>query len=587
MYWFNCSVDHFQRSVFPDLKLITQKQMKDTLHQNALKALAEGSYGLAAKFWLDGYSLPRGFEELHKIYCRIDSLNEGSIDPDLCAILGLIALDNNEVFESDREKALEKCLDWATSGLQVDPDHYHCHRNAGSALYWLEDWDGALSYYERSCQLRSSPVLEIRIFRMLNRHSNSPDFSQLQPSVHSQSAMELYNAGVEIDYILTQYADMPEAESQRLTELKIHLYNQSYELYRAAVLTDQNDSLNYDPHTFAMCCNNLARELNFKQAYQEAITIVNEGIAQRKFMVILLNRMYIYMSAGMHENAIADGKELLREYSEEMDFVTLISTIDGVCLSHADIDQYSGMLYWADQGLELYQSVDPGDSVLQEEEVVRCVTNFYISKSKAMSMLGLEVNNSEDAEQADSLLENMPDNPSLMISRGETFAREKKWEKALECYDQVVHFGLEKGMARTVQVALYNRGYVLEAQMKDSEAALESFEQSIGHGNKDFWCYYWAVHSAYHLTENEKAVYYGTIAISLLAEQKEVKDDIAAELYEHIGTSLIDMGQYTEAVKNLEISLKLFYNRITEDNLKIAKAKAKEPTGFFRKFFGG
>ncbi len=559
--------------------------MKDTLHQNALNAVAEGNYALAAKFWLDGYALPHDLEELHELFYHINNLNEASVDPNLCAILGLIALDYNEIFESDREKALEKCLDWAISGLKIDPEHYHCYRNAGSALYWLEDWDAALRYYERSCQLRSAPVLEIRIFRIINRHSDYPDFSQLHPSADSQSAMELYNAGVEIDYVLKQYAEMSGAENQRLTELKIQFYTQSYQLFRAAVLTAQTNSLNYDPHTFAMCCNNLARELNFKGEYQDAVTIVNEGIAQSKFMVILLNRMYIYMSAGMPKSAIIDGEELLRAYSEEMDFITLISTIDVVCLSHSDIGQYQEMLYWADQGLEYYQSVNPGDPLLQDEEVVRCVTNFYISKSKAGSMLGLDVNNSVDSEQADSLLEAMPDNPSLMISRGETFLRDKQWEKALECYNQAVHFGLEKGMARSVQVALYNRGYVLEVHMKDSESALESFEQSIGHGNTDFWCYYWAVHSAYHLTENEKTVHYGTLAISMLPEQQEITDDIAAELYEHIGTSLIDIGHYTEAVKNLEISLGLFYNRITEDNLKIARANVKEPS-FFRKLFG-
>lgn len=559
--------------------------MKDTLHQHALKALAEGNYALAAKFWLDGYALPHDLDELHELFYHIDNLNEESVDPNLCAILGLIALDYNEIFESNREKALEKCLDWANGGLKIDPHHYHCCRNAGSALYWLEDWDGALQYYQRSCQLRSSPVLEIRIFRIINRHSDYPDFSQLRPSVDSQSAMELYNAGVEIDYVLKQYAGMSEVEHLRLTELKIEFYTQAYQLFRAVVLTEQTNSLNYDPHTFAMCCNNLARELNFKEAYQDAVTIVNEGITQSKFMVILLNRMYLYMCAGMPKNAIMDGEELLQEYVEEMDFITLISTIDGICLSHSDMGQYKEMLYWADQGLEYYQSVNPGDPILQDEEIVRCVTNFYISKSKAASMLGLDVDNSADSEQADSLLENMPDNPSLMISRGESFLRDKQWEKALECYNQAVHFGLEKGMARSVQVALYNRGYVLEVHMKDSESALESFEQSIGHGNTDFWCFYWAVHSAYHLTENEKTVHYGTRAISMLPEQQEITDDIVAELYEHIGTSLIDMGHYTEAVKNLEISLGLCYNRIAEDNLKIARANAKEP-GFFRKFFG-
>ncbi len=560
--------------------------MKDILHQKALRALSENNYCLAARLWVDGHSLPDDIQELRKIFYIIGNLNEAHPDPDLYAILGLMALDHNEVFEIDREKALVKCLDWSMDSVKLDPDHYLCNRNAGSALYWLEDWKGALSYYEKCVQLRSSPVLEIRIFRIRNRHNDSPDFSKLHLSADSPSAMENYNTGVEINAMLRQYPEMSAGEKQRLTDLKIQFYKQSYQLYRDAVIADEKDSLNYDPHTFAMCCNNLARELNFKEEYQEAINIINEGIVQSKFMVILLNRMDLYIHAGMPENAIADGKELLEDYSDEMDFITALKVIDGLCLSHSDIRKYQEMLYWADKGLELYQSADPGDPLLQDAEVVRCVTNFYISKSKAASALGLETNDSEDSEQNDALLETMPDNPSLMISRGESFLKDNQWEKALKCYRQAVIAGQEKGMERSVQVALYNTGYVLEAYMKDSSSALESFEQSIAQGNKDFWCFYWAVHSAYHLMENEKTVKYGQMAISLLPEQQGITDDIAAEIYEHVGTSLLDLGIYRDAVKNLEISLTLFYNPTAETNLKIAREKLAGP-GFFRKLFGG
>lgn len=559
--------------------------MKEILHQKAWEALNAGNYALAAKNWLDGYALPDNRAELKKIFRHITAINEQTPHPDLYAILGLIALDHNEIFDPNRETALTKCLDWSIAGAEIDPEHYHCNRNAGSALYWLNDRKGALKYYEISNRLRPSPVLQIRIFNIRQRNPEQPDFSELKISAETDSGMEAYNAGVEINRILGLNADMPETEKQRLTQLKTKCYERSYQLYKNAI-GGNGDVLNHDPHRFAMCCNNLAREMTIRGDYYEAIAIATEGITQSRFMFILLNRMDSYSHAQMPEKAIADAQVLLQEYAHEMEFITLIGVVDCLAFSYLDLKKYEEALYWADEGLKLYYETDPADTILQHEDITRCVTNFFIFKAKASAALGVQTDTAEDAMEADGLLESMPDNPSLMISRADAFMKEGNWQKALDCYDQAVHFGLEQNRERSVQVAFYNRGYIMEVHLKNSAAAMESFEQSMHYGNRDFWCFYWAVHTAYHLLENEKTVNYGTWALSVMPGQEGVTDDVAAEIYEHIGSAQLDLGNYDEAVKNLGQSLQLNELPHTRTNLNTARSHINKKGGFFRSFFG-
>lgn len=559
--------------------------MKENLHRQAWQAFTENDYALAAKYWLEGYSLPDDETELRKIFHAVNGQNEASADSDLCAILGMIALDYHPVFEPDHEQALTKCLDWSILGLEKDPSHYQCSRNAGSALYWLNDTNGALKYYLRSESISPSPVVQIRIFTLRNGGNGQPDFSELDISDFTDSAMEAYNAAVEINHILEGFPGMPEAQNQRLAALKVKLYEHAYLLYRSALVNSDGNVLNGDPHTFAMCCNNLARELIAQGNYQRSIDVASEGMQYSKFLYIILNRMSGYSHAGMPEKAKADGLWLLDEYAGEMDVLTLTGVIDTLCFSCMELGQYEEALEWADEGLGIYHQTNPANPVKQHEEMTRCVTNFFIHRAKAAAALGRETDTATGSEEADHLLEAMPDNPSLMISRADSFVRERQWEKALECYGHAVRFGLDKGLNRSVQVALYNKGCIYEAQLQDSRTALDSFEQSIRHGNRDFWCLYWAMRSAYRLTEDEKTIRYGNWSLSLLPGQEGVADDIVAEIYEYLGNSQLDQGNYEEAVKNLEQSLNLNFSQTASNNLQTARSHAGNKGGFFRRLF--
>ncbi|WP_313271112.1 hypothetical protein [Sphingobacterium sp.] len=119
------------------------------------------------------------------------------------------------------------------------------------------------------------------------------------------------------------------------------------------------------------------------------------------------------------------------------------------------------------------------------------------------------------------------------------------------------------------------------------EAAFDCFEQSVAMGYADFWCGYWATHCSYHLTENERPIFYANNAILALPQQEGVTDDVIAGLYEHLGSAQLDLELYTEAAQNYRESLRYHFNQMISDNLKIAEENIKnsDSNNFFSKLF--
>lgn len=560
--------------------------MREQIELQAKEALLQGNYALAAKNWIQGNCMPTDEDELKEIFEQVNKLNEASPSPDLCAILGLIALDNNDVFNANREEALIQCVQWSLLGIKIDPDHYNCNRHAGSALYWLDDWEAATKYYEKAAQLAPSPVLQIRLFNILNKGANEPDFSALKIQPGSDTAMEAYNAGVEINRLLEHHASMPAVQSERLTALKRACYVHAYKLYRGAVVEKNGDLLNYDPHTFSMCCNNSAKEAIMQGQYESAIAITTEGMDYSSFLYILQNRFGAHVEAGHIEDIIEDGTRLIDEYAEEMDLLTYFNIVDHICNACMELKSYEEALEWINLGLEVYYTLDPSDPFTQEQEVIRCFTNFFIYKAKAENALGIKHPHETTSENTDQLLEKMPDNPSILISRANTFIEAGNFEKAEECYQYAIHFASEKGMDRSVQVAFYNLGYMQIVHIQNTGHALESLEQSIAAGNQDFWCYYWVLHCAYHLSENDRTIHYAKLALQALVNQEGVTGDVIGEIYEHMGTAQLDMEQYDDAIENLEHALRYHEMKTARENLITAQANKKSSTGFLRKLFG-
>lgn len=91
-----------------------------------------------------------------------------------------------------------------------------------------------------------------------------------------------------------------------------------------------------------------------------------------------------------------------------------------------------------------------------------------------------------------------------------------------------------------------------------------------------------ALHCAYHLTENERTLDYGRLALHALAQQGEIDDSIVVEIHEHLGTAHLDMQQCEAAVNCYQAALAYRDNVLTRENLKLAQAEVKSSGGFFK-----
>lgn len=94
-----------------------------------------------------------------------------------------------------------------------------------------------------------------------------------------------------------------------------------------------------------------------------------------------------------------------------------------------------------------------------------------------------------------------------------------------------------------------------------------------------------ALHCAYHLTENERTLDHGRLALHALAQQAKVDDSIVAEIHEHLGTAHLYMQQYEAAVHCYQAALAYRDNTLTRENLKLAQAEVKSSGGFFKNCF--
>lgn len=547
--------------------------LKKILHQQALTAIVNKRFDIAAENWLEWYCLPENTEELQNLYSSLLPLAQESKDVYLYSILGFFLLDHSDILNIDREAALVLCVDFSHQGLKIDQDNYHCIRNAGSANFWLGNNKEAKYYYSLANVINASPVLQIRLFQIENSEIEIKDYSLLEITSDHQSAMECYNAAVELSALLNNDKTIDEFERVRLMYIRRHLYITAYTLYRNCIESHEQDKLNCDERTFAMCCNNLSQLLGAEGDFQKAIDVANEGIKRYPFMTIELTRFYHYVDTDSDENVIKEGRRLIDEYGDELDDISFMEVINGLCNSSMVLKNYKNALNWAEIGIQFYHSLDVTDPLTQNEHIIRCFTNFFINKAKSEEKLEIVKNTDCEAEDVDSVLEKIPDNPSILISRGNTFMEQGDFEASAKCYDAAIFFAKEKNVTRSIQVAFYNKGYLQEVFFNNSAEALQSFEQSISYNNNDFWCYYWATKSAYRIMDNQKTVYLGESALNLVKDEESgVAEDVIAELYEHIGTSYLDLKNYKEALKFLKKSVDLSQNINAEANLKIVKS---------------
>lgn len=518
---------------------------------NTEKALFEfnnGNFKAAADIWINGYCLPEDETTLHHIYdtCLTKA------DADAYALLGFLHLDHSDLFGHDRETALMQVVSWSKQGLAIDPGHHLCARHAGSALYWLEDYEGAKKYYELAISISPSVTLQIRLFKI----TGSKDYKQLKLDMTGFVAMDYYNAGVEINHIA--------GDDPYLNNLKYELYQRAYSLYEECLIRKTGNPLNDDPHTFAMCCNNLAIELMAKDDYAKAVICTNIGMEFSYFQALLENRFTAYEQSNQVEPAFEDAMKLFDDFEEGIYTSLYFRLMQAVCKYYKQVKNLQELTEWANTALESFMELDADQQ--SDPEILRYYSNIMMYKANAEVEAGVYDATQYEAAQDNTLMDH-PTDPTLIINRAMLFANEGNTEKALECYDQAIHFATQQDRKESLRVAYYNKGHLLITKLNDSESALAHFAQIQEIGLADFWSYYWCAHCCYNLQENDACLIFTDLAFSLLEQTPDVHKEIIAILYEYKATSLFDLEDYKAALENYRKSLEFEDNPAVRKNI--------------------
>lgn len=521
-----------------------------TNSEKALQAFKDSNFKEAANIWINGYCLPEDNATLRYIF----NICQGKADADIYALLGFIYLDHSEVFTIDRQAALLQVVSWSKQGLALDPQHYLCSRHAGSALYWLEDYEGARKYYEQAIAISPAPTLQVRLFKI----SGSDDYNKLQIDMNGIIAMEYYNAGVEINRITCMI------ENAYLNELKFQLYERAYTLYEDCLVKGSGHPLNHDEHTFAMCCNNLAIELTARDEYTRAISCLNTGMQFSYFQALLENRFYAYEANGQVEEAFGEAMKLFDDFEDGIYSLLYFRLVQTICKYYKQTGNDEELIEWANAALEGFMEL-PADEQ-GDPFILRYYSNIMMYKANAEVAAGTY--DGEQYEEAqDQTLMNNPTDPTLIINRAMLFNNEGNPEKALACYDQAIHYAIQQDNPHSLRVAHYNKGHLLLTKFNDAAAALGHFVQIDEIGLADFWSLYWCAHCCYELQENEACLIFTDRAIGLLEATEGVHEEVVSLLYGYKGTSLFDLEDYAGALESYRKSLEYAENQMVRENM--------------------
>lgn len=516
-----------------------------SIFEQGLSVFYQNDFATAGEIWFEGNAFINEDEPaLKSLMQRIESLKQAEVnDAWLLTIQSAIYLEPIDFFEEDRALALKQALTWAKEAIALEPNNYAAQRCAGSACYWLDDEIAALPYYEKSHQLRPSPTLAIRLWKIKNLQKLQPDYATLQVTMQSNNALEFYNAGVELNQVVQAMDDMTSREYSRLLQLKIACYKRAYSLYKDFLVLKNGNFVNNDGHTFAMCCNNLA-SVNMQQGqYADAATFCDEGLAFSYFLYLLQNRFTSLANLGRLKEASNDGKQIIEDFIDDISLILYFEIAEVICQYHQQIGDYATVLEWATDASESYEDLEDEDK--NDAQITRFYGHFLATKSNAESKLGLASKENQAAYLKG--LANTGDDALALINKGIIFYNQSDFEQASHFFTQAVDAAKIHNDATNLKTALYNRGMIKVAHLNNAKAALIDFKAAIDTGLADFSIYYWCANSCYITQAHQDCIQYCNSAIALIASSPNFNDSTLAWLYMFKGVAEHETAQYEAA----------------------------------------
>jgi tetratricopeptide (TPR) repeat protein len=502
-------------------------------------------------------------------------------------MLCFLYLDYSDNFIEDREEALLQVVSWGKKAIEINENNHYSQRFTGSALYWLDDYEAALKYYKKSNALLPQIDLQVRIFDIESTIDNDLDVTLLQFDFSGEDAGEFYRAGVSLTELIESYDE--EQEKNHLKTLKLKCYERSYQLFYDYLTHQKGNPINNQGHTFAMCCNNLSMMYNEQKRHNEAVTVLTEGLKYSEFQHIWHNLMYSYSCLDEKTKREEVALQLLKDY--QLDTLLFFECLFYAVAHYLKKDDSQTAIEYADIALNEYLELSPEEQA--NENVLHYYSGIYSNKVIAQSNLGILDPTTIDPTAADTALNETPDDPYKIIDRGGLFRDANEFDKALDCFNQAIHFAIQQNDEIAMVAGYRKRGHLNLLCRNDVINALQDYENIERMGKSNFDDYYNQASCHYTLKQPEAALEKVDKAIALMRPEDKDRNAILASLYMMQGDSLYDIENYKEAIPAYELSLHYEFNQGVQDNYELAKVELnnqemykKDNGGFFGKLFG-
>jgi tetratricopeptide (TPR) repeat protein len=501
----------------------------------------------------------------------------------LCALY----LDNSDVFTDDREEALLEVVSWGKKAIEINANNHLSQRFTGSALYWLYDYEAALKYYKKSNALHSQIDLQVRLFDIESDFNPEIEVASLQLDFSDDNAEEFYGAGVALNQLIEDYDE--ESEKKYFTQLKTKCYERCYQLYYDFLVLQKGNPINNDSHTFAMCCNNLSLLYNEQKRHEEAVNILNEGLKFSQFQAIWHNLMYSYNCLGDKTKKEEAALQLLKDY--QLETLLFFECLFYAVAYYLKKDDSQTAIEYADIALDEYLVLSPEEQA--NETILHFYSGIYSNKVIAQSNLGILDPTTIDPTAADTVLSGAPDDPYKIMDRGGLFREANDFDKALDCFNQAIHFAIQHKDEIAMVAGYRKRGHLNLLCRNDVINALQDYENIERIGKSNFDDYYNQANCYYVLKQPEKVQKTVDKAVASIRPEDKDRFGILASLYMMQADTFYDFENFKEAIPAYELSLQYEYNQGVQNNYELAKQELKKQEdykkdkgGFFGKLFG-
>ena len=498
----------------------------------------------------------------------------------------MLLFDSDFLEEKYQEKRYVRTLDLAKKIVEIDPKYNRVNLIFARSHFNTNNLEKAIFFYEKYDFKAHNDIFSQARYLQTRIDANLPFPEKFEFVSSGETAYHYYNAGIWVNDKLKENSQVNAEDYRQFVE---DSYITGIELFHNYFENNIGNSVNNQPHIFAMNCHNLANFYYFDDDKTDEIIYYEElGLKYSRFFENVSNLARYYTEKHQYDDAILLFESIFNDLNEDQtieDGYTLARIQDyGFCLNQTNQHEKAKILLAkALQDLYLLSTED-----LEEIEDDYAVFSNIVTEYAAAFE---ETNDWEKAKEIyETAIAQSPSNLSLINNFGyRCYHKRELFSEAIHIYSQGISVShLDKRDNKTALPTLYlNRAKIYFYELKDYEKATHDFEKlyelqpnyfhasrvmaSLNYSNKEIMANAWAKN-----------------AEQLLNQEQEEDDQEKAWFYSTWAGIAYVINDFPNCVSHYDKAYNLnteYDTKESRENYDYAKSKSSGGWNFFRNIF--